>query len=94
MAKNLDIKIGRKIYSLSADTSGDEKKLIHAAEMVNKLADQILKSNSQISNDELLMFVAISIAHEYDSLKSQKESDEKMYEQLHNSLAEKIEKLL
>jgi cell division protein ZapA (FtsZ GTPase activity inhibitor) len=94
MTQNVEIKIGRKSYFLSAETDYDRKKLEKAAKLVDSLAQQFLKANPAMSNDEMLMFAAISMAHEFDDLKQQKQSDEKMLEKLHNSLAEKLEKLI
>jgi cell division protein ZapA (FtsZ GTPase activity inhibitor) len=94
MVENLDVRIGRKTYSLSAESAQDKKDLLQASDYLNQLADQFLAANPKMSNEEALMLTSISIAHEYVRLKDQKASDEKMLEQLHNSLAEKLENLL
>lgn len=94
MVENLEVRVGRKSYSLSADSSQDKKDLLKASDSLNKLADQFLAANPKMSNEEALMLTSISIAHEYERLKELKDSEDKMLEQLHNSLAEKLEKLL
>jgi cell division protein ZapA (FtsZ GTPase activity inhibitor) len=94
MTQNIDVRVGRKTYSLSAETEQDRKDLLKASASLNTLADQFIQANPNMSNEEALMLTAISIAHEYERLKDQKTSEDKMLEQLHNSLAEKLEKLL
>lgn len=94
MVENLEVRVGRKSYSLSADSAQDKKDLLKASDSLNKLADQFLAANPKMSNEEALMLTSISIAHEYERLKELKDSEDKMLEQLHNSLAEKLEKLL
>lgn len=94
MVKNIDVRVGRKTYSLSAETEQDKKDLIKASGALNGLADKFIQANQHMSNEEALMLTAISIAHEYERLKEQKASEDKMLEQLHNSLADKLEKLL
>lgn len=94
MTQNLDVRVGRKTYSLTAESDQDKKDLLKASSALNNLADQFIQANPHMSNEEALMLTAISIAHEYERLKDQKESEDKMLEQLHNSLAEKLEKLL
>ncbi|HAG53380.1 MAG TPA: hypothetical protein DCL21_06310 [Alphaproteobacteria bacterium] len=94
MSKNIDVRVGRKTYSLAAESEQDKKDLLKASASLNSLADQFIQANPSMSNEEALMLTAISIAHEYERLKEHKESDDKMMEQLHNSLAEKLENLL
>jgi|TARA_Y100001960_G_scaffold325178_1_gene407055 cell division protein ZapA (FtsZ GTPase activity inhibitor) len=94
MTKNIDVRVGRKTYSLAAETDQDKKDLMKASAALNTLADQFIQANPQMSNEEALMLTAISIAHEYERLKENKQSEERMLEQLHNSLAEKLENLL
>tara|TARA_Y100001960_G_scaffold187605_1_gene196710 strand:- start:5197 stop:5481 length:285 start_codon:yes stop_codon:yes gene_type:complete len=94
MTQNIDVRVGRKTYSLSAETDQDKKDLLKASASLNTLADQFIQANPNMSNEEALMLTAISIAHEYERLKDQKTSEDKMLEQLHNSLADKLEKLL
>ena len=91
---NVDVKIGRKTFSLSAETEYDKKKLLDAASLLDNYSQQFLKANPAMTNEEAMMFSAISMAHEYESLKQEKESNESMLEKMHNSLAERIEKLL
>ena len=94
MTKNINVRIGRKTYTLSADSEQDKKDLLKASASLNNLADKFIQANPSMSNEEALMLSSISIAYEFDKLKSQKESEDKMLEQLHNSLADKLEKLI
>lgn len=94
MTQNIDVRVGRKTYSLSAESEQDKKDLLKASAALNGLADQFIQANPNMSNEEALMLTSISIAHEFEKLKSQKESEDRMLEQLHNSLADKLEKLI
>jgi cell division protein ZapA (FtsZ GTPase activity inhibitor) len=94
MAQNIDVRIGRKTYSLFAESEQDKKDLLKASASLNGLADQFIQANGHMSNEEAMVLTAISIVHEYEKLKEQKESEEKMLEQLHSNLADKLERLL
>ena len=94
MTKNVSVKIGRKTYLLSADSDTDKQNLLNASVTADNLADSFLKGNPKMTNEDVLMLTCLSLSHELSTLKKQKDSEEKMLEQLHNSLAEKLENLI
>ncbi|MCP4354104.1 MAG: cell division protein ZapA [Proteobacteria bacterium] len=94
MIKNVSVKIGRKNYLLTADSDADKKDLLNASAVADNLAEAFIKGNPNTTNEDVLMLTCLSLSHELEAFKKKQESEEKVLEQLHNSLADKLENLI
>ena len=94
MTQHIDVRIGRAAYKLKVEP-GQEPRLREVSAMfdyyVTKLQDL---AQGRIDRDQILVLASLQMADDFYSLKKEQQSQQETLDAFHNSLAERLEKLI
>jgi cell division protein ZapA (FtsZ GTPase activity inhibitor) len=94
MSYTIDVNIGSRSYKLNVE-DGQEARVRSVAEHFDSFVQRMQASGgSGMERDRVLVMAGIMMADEFFSLRQNKEMDEKALDTFHNTLADRLEKLM
>lgn len=93
MAREIEVKIGRKPYRMQTE-EGQESRVTHVAEMWNGYVEKLMTSAPHMERDNALVLAGMMMADEFLTTKQEKETHEQSTDAFHNTLAERIERMI
>ena len=94
MVSEIEVKIGNKPYRLAVD-DGQENRVRSVASTFDTFVKKMQSAGgSSMERDRVLVLAGIMMADEFQSWKEETEIEERTLEGFHNSLADRLEKLL
>lgn len=93
MSYTIDVTIGNRSYKLSVE-DGQESRVRSVAEHFDSFVQRMQAAGGGMDRDRVLVMAGIMMADEFFSLRQSKEMDEKALDAFHNTLADRLEKLL
>lgn len=94
MSYMIDVTIGNRSYKLNVE-DGQEARVRSVAEHFDSFVQRMQTSGGTgMERDRVLVMAGIMMADEFFSLRQDKEMNEKALDTFHNTLAERLEKLI
>jgi cell division protein ZapA (FtsZ GTPase activity inhibitor) len=94
MAKQIEVRIGKAPYRLNVE-QGQEDRLREVALMLDGYVSGLQDAFAgRVDRDQILVLASLQMADEFYSLKKEAESQTTTLEAFHNTLAERLEKLV
>ncbi|MFT7434087.1 MAG: cell division protein ZapA (FtsZ GTPase activity inhibitor) [Alphaproteobacteria bacterium] len=93
MAKQVEIKIGKKSYRLQSE-EGQETRVKNVAELWDSYVSNLMVSAPKMERDQLIVLAGMMMADDFLTARQTKETHQQSTEAFHNTLAERLEKLV
>lgn len=93
MAKQVEIKIGKKSYRLQSE-EGQETRVKNVAEIWDGYVSNLMVSAPKMERDQLIVLAGMMMADDFLTARQTKETHQQSTEMFHNTLAERLEKLV
>tara|TARA_R110000868_G_scaffold189695_2_gene432968 strand:- start:16902 stop:17192 length:291 start_codon:yes stop_codon:yes gene_type:complete len=92
MAKQIEVKIGKKSYRLNSE-EGQEARVNHVAELWDGYVSKLMESAPKMDRDQLVVLAGMMMADDFLTTRTEKETHVQSTEAFHNTLAERLEQL-
>lgn len=93
MTKAVEVKVGKKSYRFQVD-EGQENRVKHVAEMWDGYVTKLMAAAPNMERDQMLVLAGVMMGDDFLTTRQEKETHEQSTEAFHNTLADRLEKLV